>query len=184
MLSNTSQTKYKPFRYGLPQTPRRSFGGQRQQKLLLRKGTASQYSKKRYNNGNQNSYGYGYGKYKPGNLVQQSAISLCSSSGGSKTQTSLHKTLFLCKKNSKYAVSRKVEKLYLEDWKILTNDTEILPLVEGYTIPFHEIAQQENIPNSPKLSQEEKILVQKEIHEMLNKGAIVDFKALERGIYQ
>ena len=72
-----------PLRHGLPQTPRRSFGGQQQQKLLLRKGTASQYSKKRYNNGNQNSYGYGYGKYKPGNLVQQSTISLCSSSGGS-----------------------------------------------------------------------------------------------------
>ena len=39
MLPKTSQTKYKPFRHGLPQTPRRSFGGQQQQKLLLRKGT-------------------------------------------------------------------------------------------------------------------------------------------------
>ena len=63
MLSNTSRTKYKPFRHGLPQTPRRSFVGQQQQKLLLRKGTTSQSLKKRYSNGNQNSYGYGYGKY-------------------------------------------------------------------------------------------------------------------------
>ena len=63
MLSNTSRTKYKPFRHGLPQTPRRSFVGPQQQKLLLRKGTTSQSLKKRYSNGNQNSYGYGYGKY-------------------------------------------------------------------------------------------------------------------------
>ena len=72
----------------------------------------SQYSKKRDNNGNQNSYGYGYGKYKPGNLVQQSGISLFSTSAGSKTHASLHKKLILCKRNSKFAVSRKVKNLY------------------------------------------------------------------------
>ena len=65
-------------------------------------------------------------------------------------------------------------KNFIENWKILTNDTEILSLVEGYTIPFHKISQQKNIPNSPKLSQGEKTLVQKEIHKMLNKGAIVE----------
>ena len=31
-----------------------------------------------------------------------------------------------------------------------------------------------NIPNSPKLSKEESILVQEGIHETLNKGAILD----------
>ena len=46
MLSYTSRTKYKPFRHGLPQTPRRNFGWQQEQKLLLRKGTTSQYSEK------------------------------------------------------------------------------------------------------------------------------------------
>ena len=45
-------------------------------------------------------------------------------------------------------------KTFIENWKILINDTEILSLVEGYTIPFHEIPRQKNIPNSPKLSQE------------------------------
>ena len=55
-------------------------------------------------------------------------------------------------------------KNFIENWKILTNDTEILSLsVEGYTKPFQNIPQQKNIPNSPKLSQEEKMLVQKEI---------------------
>ena len=53
-------------------------------------------------------------------------------------------------------------KNFMENWKILTNDTEILSLVEGYTIPFHKIYQQENILNSPKLSQEVKIIAQTE----------------------
>ena len=33
-------------------------------------------------------------------------------------------------------------KTFIENWKILTNDTEILSLVERYTIPFQEIHQQ------------------------------------------
>ena len=53
-------------------------------------------------------------------------------------------------------------KNFMENWKILTNDTEILSLVEGCTIPFHKIYQQENILNSPKLSQEVKIIAQRE----------------------
>ena len=40
-----------------------------------------------------------------------------------------------------------------------------------YAIPFY---QQKNIPNSPKSSQEERILVQKELHKILNTGAIVE----------
>ena len=85
MLSNTSRTKYQPFRCSLSQTPR-----------------------------SQNSYGYRYGKYKPGNLVQEIDIYLCSSTGGSKTHTSLHKKLILCKKNSKFTVSRNVIKICKE----------------------------------------------------------------------
>ena len=46
--------------------------------------------------------------------------------------------------------------------------------MEGYAIPFHEIYQQKNIPNSPKSSQEGTILVQKEVHKILNTGAIVE----------
>ena len=65
-------------------------------------------------------------------------------------------------------------KNFIENWKILTNETQILSLVESYTTSLHKIPQQENITSSPKLSQEEKILVLKEIHEMLNKGTIVE----------
>ena len=175
MLSNTLQTKYKPFHHSLPQTPKRSFRGQQQQKLLLRKGITSKYSKKWYNNANQNSYGYRYGKYKPGNPTKESGISLCSSSGGSKTNTSLNiKSLFCTQKIPNVQLAGRL-KNFTENWEILTNDTDILSLVEGYTIPFPEIHQQKNILNSPKLRhQEEKILVQKEILVMLNKGAIVE----------
>ena len=37
---------------------------------------------------------------------------------------------------------------FIENWKILTNDTEILQLAQDYTIPFHEVRQQQNILNS------------------------------------
>ena len=43
-------------------------------------------------------------------------------------------------------------KNFIENWEILTKDTEILSLVEGYTIPFYEIPSIENIPSSPKLN--------------------------------
>ena len=54
---------------------------------------------------------YGYGKFKLGNPVPQSGISLLSSSGGSKAHTSLHKKIIPRKKNSKCPFSRKVKKL-------------------------------------------------------------------------
>ena len=99
MLPKTSQAKYKPFRpsRSSPDTEK-EFRRATATKASSQERNDVQYSKKRCNNGKQNSYGYGYGKYKPGNLVQKSGISLCSSSGGSKTNTSLHKKLILCKK--------------------------------------------------------------------------------------
>ena len=42
-------------------------------------------------------------------------------------------------------------KMFLENWKILTNVIEILSLAEGYIIPFHEFPQQKNIANSLKI---------------------------------
>ena len=60
------------------------------------------------------------------------------------------------KKNPNVQLAKRL-KNFIDKWKILTNDTEITSLVEGYTIPLHKILQQNNIPNSPKLSQEEKI---------------------------
>ena len=98
MLSNASQTKWKPFRHGLPQTPRRRFGGQQQQNLLLRKGTTKVMDTDTVNINQETLF--------------NTAISLCSSSGRSKTHTSLHKKLILCKRNSKRTVGRKFEKLY------------------------------------------------------------------------
>ena len=83
------------------------------------------------------------------------------------------KSLFCARKIPNVQLAGRL-KYFIENWKILTNDTEILSLVEGYITPFHKIPQQKNIPDSPKLSQEEKILVQKEIHEMSNKRAIAE----------
>ena len=47
------------------------------------------------------------------------------------------KSLFCARKIPNVQLAGKL-KNFIENWKILTNDTEILSLVEGYKIPFHE----------------------------------------------
>ena len=87
--------------------------------------------------------------------------------------------------NSIYRNRNRRLKNVLENWKILTHDIEILSLVESYTIPIYKTPEQKKISNSPKSSQREKVLVQKEIPEMLNKKAFVETqKHLKRSIYQ
>ena len=80
----------------------------------------------------------------------------------SEIHTSLHKKLILSKKNYKISQLAVRIKYYTENRKV-TYYIENMSLVEGYTIPFHEVPQQKNIPNSTKLSQEERILVQEGI---------------------
>ena len=128
MLSNTSRTKWKPFRQGLPQTPRRSFGGQQQQNLL-RKGTTSQHSKKRYNNGNQNSYGYGYGI----NTNQETLFNKVQFPYVVPVEDLKHihpyiKSLFCARAIPNVQLAGSL-KNFMENWEILINDTEILSLV-------------------------------------------------------
>ena len=65
-------------------------------------------------------------------------------------------------------------KEFIKNWQILTKDKEMLSIVEGYEIPFQETPQQEHIPTSSNLNWEENALIKNEIHEMLNKGAIVE----------
>ena len=79
--------------------------------------------------------------------------------------TFLLKNLFCRRKIPNVKLAGKL-KNFTEYWKIIS-------LLEGYTITFHKIYQQKKILNSPKLSQKEKILVQKENHKMLNKRAII-----------
>ena len=148
MLLNTSRTKCKPFRHGLPEIRRRSFGGQQQQKLLLRKGTTSQYSKKRYNNGNQNSYGYGYVNINQETLFHKDEFHYAVPAENLKHIHPYMKSLFCARKIPYVQLAGRL-KNFIENWKIMTNDTAVLSLVEGYTIPFHEIPQQKNTPNLP-----------------------------------
>ena len=75
-------------------------------------------------------------------------------------------------------------KNFIENWKILTNHTEIMSLVEGYTIPFYEISQQKNIPNSPKLRQEEDSSTEGNSRDVKQGSHCRDPKLLGSGIYQ
>ena len=61
-------------------------------------------------------------------------------------------------------------KNFIENWKTLTNNTEVLSLVEVYSIP---LSSTEKHPKFSKIMSGNKIIVQKVHHEMLNKGTIV-----------
>ena len=74
MLSDTSRTKYKPFRHGLPRTPKKFWRAKTAEDFCQENNNVRLLKKPRYNNGIQNSDGYGYGKYKPGNLVLQKKL--------------------------------------------------------------------------------------------------------------
>ena len=57
------------------------------------------------------------------------------------------KSLFCTRKIPNVQLARRL-KNFIENWKFLTNDTEILSLVEGHTMPFHKKTEEH-----PKFSQ-------------------------------
>ena len=59
-------------------------------------------------------------------------------------------------------------KYFLENWKVLTKDPEVLRIVEGFSIPFVQIKN----PPPCKTSKKEVYLVNLEVEEMMQKGAI------------
>ena len=61
---------------------------------------------------------------------------------------------------------------YIKQWKKITRDHKNLPIVKGYQIPFTNLAFQEKLQNSIKLSEQQSLLVDQEISELLGKGAI------------
>ena len=76
--------------------------------------------------------------------------------------------------------AREVPKLILagrlkhfeEAWKILTKDSEILELVEGYKVPFNKNPVQQKIPETTHTNLDQRHQVQVEKDNMLEKGAI------------
>ena len=57
-------------------------------------------------------------------------------------------------------------------WEKITQDREILSIVEGYEIPFLRLPIQDKLPRQAQMSKESESLVEQEILEMLVKGAI------------
>ena len=62
-------------------------------------------------------------------------------------------------------------KYFLNQWKIITNDQEILKLIKGWDIPFIEMPV-ESLNQNSFISRDNHTLIDKEISEMLEKGAI------------
>ena len=59
---------------------------------------------------------------------------------------------------------------FLKNWKILTQDPNILSNIEGYKIPFQTPQVLDIAPMGAHLSQDQQVLVNQEILEMLKKG--------------
>ena len=62
--------------------------------------------------------------------------------------------------------------LHIQNWDKLTQNSQILQLVKGFQIPFHTLPVQKAPPLPLKMIEEDKMLVDKEIIEMLKKGTI------------
>ena len=63
-------------------------------------------------------------------------------------------------------------KYYITNWEIICKDPWILQAVRAYHLDFLEYPHQEKIPLPRSFSQEEIPMVEKEVQEMLQKGAI------------
>ena len=61
---------------------------------------------------------------------------------------------------------------FSKNWEKLTQDQEILSVVMGYVIPFLKVPVQRNIPEQVTTSKTQELLINQEIMEMLDKGAI------------
>ena len=62
--------------------------------------------------------------------------------------------------------------LFYSNWTKLTQDPNILNIIQGFEIPFLEKPYQTKLPNPPVLNQKQSNLVREEVKEMLLKGAI------------
>ena len=61
---------------------------------------------------------------------------------------------------------------FIAAWEKITQDQDILSIVKGYEIAFVSLPFQEKIPNLTKMSKEQFSLVELEVLEILEKGAI------------
>lgn len=175
MLSNTSQTKYKIFCYGLSQTLRRScffwgdniknFFSAREQRHNIQKNDTIMTTKTAMNTNiatiNQET------------LFNKVGFPYVVPVEGLKHVHSYIKKPILCRKSSNCAVSRKFKQLY----KKLESSAKRYrsSVVTGGLC--NTISRNSSIGKQSKLSQiisGRKYYSQKEIHEMLSKGAIVE----------
>ena len=62
----------------------------------------------------------------------------------------------------------------------ITRDQEILSIVKGYQIPFTNLPVQEKHPNTIKMSEQQSLLVDREISELLEKGVIPKAETAKR----
>ena len=67
---------------------------------------------------------------------------------------------------------------FVKQWEKVTHDQEILSIVKRYQMPFTNLSIQEK-PNTIKMSEQHSLLVDQEISELLEKGAIQKVKTAQ-----
>ena len=60
----------------------------------------------------------------------------------------------------------------IENWEKLTQGQDILSVVKGYVIPSLKVPVQRNIPKQVTMSKTQELLINQEIMEILDKGAV------------
>ena len=68
-------------------------------------------------------------------------------------------------------------KFYSEHWEKLTQDVDILSIVQGFKIPFSQIPFQYDPPQLARVNQKERLQINSEIKEMFKKDAIQQVKS-------
>lgn len=67
-------------------------------------------------------------------------------------------------------------KMFIDNWKSITNDEFLLEVISGFTIPFRVEPFQRNEPHELKLERDDKVHMDLAIDALMKSGAIVESK--------
>ena len=176
-----SNEKNTPFRKGLLSYQNRPQGGGRyyyteksnnrdQNKNIRFQNNASASARKFHHAGSASNSKYFFCNSRGGSCHQQSRTGSTDKDFNSRACTSKNKEI-IYKKHSRCTISRKTTLLHNSLRKNYLGSRNII-IVKGYEIPFVSLSFQKKIPNLTKMSKEQFSLVEQELLEMLEKGAI------------
>ena len=73
--------------------------------------------------------------------------------------------------------------MFIDTWKVLTNDLWVLQAVKGFRIPFVSLLSQDILPTVPVFPPEQAAQVREELRMLLEKGAVAPVSDSQGGFY-